>query len=263
MAKKKKFSLLTALTGLSFETEETQTETSAEDLIAKLAAKAKAEGKSLPIEKDVVDAPVKPMTTADNVEQSLADQEARKQRAAVTDEIMGFIMEEVNQDGMDFAEFLERLDSIRQLSAGTNMSEEQLFKLAHLEFKGQAKRSYLLSTATFYKNALKSTFFERAKSELKKTYDKEVKGFKVEANKLRGKNEQIEKQIKKLHQEIADNIKKAGELEAKAAQQDISIQHKKVAYESVIPAIMGQIDEASSKIRKYIEADPGEESNSQ
>lgn len=260
MAKKKKFSLLTALTGLSIESGEEVSASSTDDLIAKLAAKAKAEGKDLPIEQVREESPASPppaQKTID-VESSIADQEARRQRTAVTEEIMTFIMEEINQDGLDFAEFLERLDSIRQLSAGTNMSDEQLFKLTHLEFKGQAKRAYLLSTAAFYKNALKSTFFEKAKVELKKTYSKEVKGFKTEANKLRLKNDSLEKKIKQLHQEIADNIKKAGEMEAKAAQQDISLQHKKVAYESVIPAIMGQIDEAASKIRQYIAPDEDE-----
>lgn len=255
---KKKFNLLTALTGLSFETEEA-TETATEDLIAKLAAKAKSEGRAMPIEKEIVDAPIAPIVDkAETVEKSIADQEARRQRAAVTDEIMSFIMEEVNQEGLDFAEFLERLDSIRQLSAGSNMSDEQLYKLTHLEFKGQAKRAYLLSTAGFYKNALKSTFFEKAKRKLKAEYNKEVKGFKAEANKLRESNKKLEKQIKELHQEIADNIKNAGELEAKAAQHDISLQHKKVAYESVIPAIMGQIEEAATKIREFIAPDQDE-----
>lgn len=256
---KKKFNLLTALTGLSFETGDEGAEAATEDLIAKLAAKAKSEGRALPIEKEIVDAPIAPpVNKADAVEKSIAEQEARRQRAAVTEEIMSFIMEEVNQKGLDFAEFLERLDSIRQLSAGSNMSDEQMFKLTHLEFKGQAKRSYLLSTATFYKNALKSTFFEKAKAKLKNEYNKEVKGFKSEATKLRNSNKAIEKQIKELHQQIADNIQKAGELEAKAAQQDITLQHKKVAYESVIPAIMGQIDEASNKIREYIAPDEDE-----
>ncbi|TAE49876.1 MAG: hypothetical protein EAZ89_13340 [Bacteroidetes bacterium] len=261
---KKRFNLLTALTGLTIETgaEEESAEDTANALIEKLAQKARAQQEATPpLEEElpVTDTPVadvKPVAPAPPpAAENLAEKEAKHQRVLATQEIMDFITDEVNQEGPDFAEFMERLDSIRNLAEGTNMSEERIFQLAHLEFKGQVTRAHLLTTAAHYNEQLKTTFFGHAKTRLQTDYARDVKDLRAKAEELKAANQDLEARIRELQKEIADNIQKAGEMEATAAQNDISLHHKKAAYEFVIPAVIGQIDEVAQKIQKYIAPD--------
>ena len=74
-----------------------------------MAEKAKAEGKSIPIQDEAIaPAPEKPK------ESRACPAKARRQRNAVTEEIMAYIMEEINQEGLDFAEF-GKVGFVRQL----------------------------------------------------------------------------------------------------------------------------------------------------
>ncbi len=265
---KKRFSLLTALTGLSIESEGKEEQADATDaLIEKLAAKARTQGQpgmEVAVEEAVSAAPV-PSSTPEPIsvpatasEPTGSQAEARQERLAAMQEAMDFILEEVNQKGPDFAEFMERLDAIRTLAAGTNMDEARIYQLAHLEFKGQVSRRHLLTTAKAYQQALKTSFFERAKSRLQKAFAAEVKGAKEEANRLRASNVEMESEIRRMQEKIVQNLQTALELEGKAGQQEAVLQHKKAAYEFAIPAIMAQIDEVAQKIESFLPPDEHE-----
>lgn len=259
---KKRFNLLTALTGLTIETEGRQTEADATDaLIEKLAAKARSQDQ--PSMEVAEEEPVPPKVAAQPAPVATpapaeAQGEARQERLAAMQEAMDFILEEVNQKGPDFAEFMERLDAIRTLAAGTNMDEARIYQLAHLEFKGQVSRRHLLTTAKAYQQALRTSFFERAKSRLQKAFAAEVKAAKEEANRLRASNVEMESEIRRMQEKIVQNLQTALELEGKAGQQEAVLQHKKAAYEFAIPAIMAQIDEVAQKIETFLPPDEHE-----
>ena len=158
-------------------------------------------------------------------------------------------MVEKNREGLDFAEFLDILEKSRSIAP--NSSEEQLYKLASIQFSN-VEPSYLLTTGTAYIQDLEAEFFERLKKDMTAEAKELVNGPEIEAKRLLKENTELEKKIEQLQGQIKGNEEKIDLTKANAAQSRISLNLKQAAYSEVIPATIKQFQDIMSKIKIYI-----------